>query len=312
MARVSGGDACQELLPTVTLAPPLPPPTIVTAAATTTCSDGQESYSADQPLQGARVRRRRRRAAASKQSSSTGSGGVHGSGAAARVFARWVLETYGVKYLQSSSGGVLDVAGGKGHLSLLLRNHSGGGDGPPLQSTVVDPRALDLGKAVEKLRSWKSSPKNPQRTVPVGQSTQVEVHLPHHWPIFWERRVWEDGATEMEQSSQGNNKSNLVSAWHTAHSWEDTVRNFKAKISSPDISRSTLLSSDISSISTKDGCWKCMPLLSEALQANTSPMGQSGSRQEVPMCSDDGFSGWAQHKAFQCPWAKQVCVSVLQ
>lgn len=310
-AGASGGSARKErLLPTMT-AGPLPPPTPAPAGATT--AESEECEPEAQPLPGAGVRRRRRRrAAGSQQSSSDGSGGGHGSGAAARVFARWVLQTYGVEYLQSSSGGVLDVAGGKGHLSLLLRNHSGGGDGPPLQSTVVDPRRLDLGKAVAKLRNWKSSSKNPHRTVPVGQASKVEVHLPHHWPIFWESQVWEGGSIEMEEGMLGNKSQSLVSAWHTAHSWEDTVRNFKAKISSPDISRSTLLSSDISSISTKDGCWKCMPLTSEALQANTSPMGQSGSRQEVPMCSDDGFSGWAQHKAFQCPWAKQVCVSVLQ
>jgi len=56
-------------------------------------------------------------------------------------FADWIVDTYGLEYL--SSGPILDVAGGKGELTLLLMQKS-------LSSIVIDPRKQKLSKAMRK------------------------------------------------------------------------------------------------------------------------------------------------------------------
>ncbi|KAG0273971.1 hypothetical protein BGZ95_010240 [Linnemannia exigua] len=48
------------------------------------------------------------------------------------IFCRWLVDTFGQEYLNSGSG-VLDVAGGKGEISLFLKHMFG------IQSTVVEP-----------------------------------------------------------------------------------------------------------------------------------------------------------------------------
>ncbi|KAK3822328.1 MAG: hypothetical protein J3R72DRAFT_459178 [Linnemannia gamsii] len=48
------------------------------------------------------------------------------------IFSRWLVDTFGQEYLNSGSG-VLDVAGGKGEISLFLKHMFG------IQSTVVEP-----------------------------------------------------------------------------------------------------------------------------------------------------------------------------
>ncbi|KAG0212897.1 hypothetical protein BGX28_005359 [Mortierella sp. GBA30] len=50
----------------------------------------------------------------------------------AYIFCRWLVEKYGIEYLNSGSG-VLDVAGGKGEISLFLTHMFG------VRSTVVEP-----------------------------------------------------------------------------------------------------------------------------------------------------------------------------
>lgn len=50
----------------------------------------------------------------------------------AYIFCRWLVDTFGQEYLNSGSG-VLDVAGGKGEISLFLKHMFG------IQSTVVEP-----------------------------------------------------------------------------------------------------------------------------------------------------------------------------
>ncbi|KAF9925300.1 hypothetical protein FBU30_004937 [Linnemannia zychae] len=50
----------------------------------------------------------------------------------AYIFCRWLVDTFGQEYLNSGSG-VLDVAGGKGEISLFLKHMFG------VQSTVVEP-----------------------------------------------------------------------------------------------------------------------------------------------------------------------------
>ena len=59
------------------------------------------------------------------------------------VFRRWLLEVFGRVFLASGSG-VIDVAGGKGQLSFELVNLNA------IQSTVWDPRELDLAHFVER------------------------------------------------------------------------------------------------------------------------------------------------------------------
>jgi hypothetical protein len=54
------------------------------------------------------------------------------------IFAKWLIETYGIEYLRSGSG-VLCIADGKGELAYHL-GLSG------ISATVVDPRPLDLDK----------------------------------------------------------------------------------------------------------------------------------------------------------------------
>ncbi|KAF9902402.1 hypothetical protein EC991_004983 [Linnemannia zychae] len=48
------------------------------------------------------------------------------------IFCRWLVDTFGQEYLNSGSG-VLDIAGGKGEISLFLKHMFG------IQSTVVEP-----------------------------------------------------------------------------------------------------------------------------------------------------------------------------
>ena len=57
---------------------------------------------------------------------------------------RWLIDQFGPDYLRSGSG-VLDVAGGKGELSFEFINLSA------IQSTVCDPRPLELGRYQKKL-----------------------------------------------------------------------------------------------------------------------------------------------------------------
>jgi hypothetical protein len=68
---------------------------------------------------------------------------IYNEGKAAAV-RRWMLDTFGVDYLQSGTG-VLDVAGGKGELSFELLNLNG------IPATVVDPRPLRLYRYKRKL-----------------------------------------------------------------------------------------------------------------------------------------------------------------
>ncbi|KAF9080917.1 hypothetical protein BGX23_001513 [Mortierella sp. AD031] len=49
------------------------------------------------------------------------------------IFCRWLVDTFGQEYLNSGSG-VLDIAGGKGEISLFLKHMFG------VQSTVVEPK----------------------------------------------------------------------------------------------------------------------------------------------------------------------------
>ncbi|KAF9150687.1 hypothetical protein BG015_007496 [Linnemannia schmuckeri] len=50
------------------------------------------------------------------------------------IFCRWLVDTFGQEYLNSGSG-VLDIAGGKGEISLFLKHMFG------IHSTVVEPNA---------------------------------------------------------------------------------------------------------------------------------------------------------------------------
>lgn len=62
----------------------------------------------------------------------------------ARIFAQFLVDTFGITFLQSGSG-VLDIAGGRGDLSFeLLHTHG-------VKSTVIDPRPVKLSKAQCKL-----------------------------------------------------------------------------------------------------------------------------------------------------------------
>eukprot|EP00958_Prasinococcus_capsulatus_P019446 scaffold2404_cov398-Prasinococcus_capsulatus_cf.AAC.12 len=243
-------------------------------------------------------------------------GGVHGSGAAARVLARWILQTYGVRYLTSRAGGVLDVAGGKGQLSLLLANcdpecrWDGQADAAPprpggaaaIRCTVVDPRRMDLDKAVAKLRRWKQSRKNPRATGGASAS-DGGVRIPSHWPIFWERDVWERGVTSLDAPRP-------ATSWHSAHMWEEAVRAFqqgqRARGSPPPVPVAAG-GQEYSPDPSLQGCWKCRAADREGAQADGDGDGD-GARPSplVPRWCEDGFSGWSQHKAFQCPRTKRA------
>lgn len=61
----------------------------------------------------------------------------------ASILRRWLLNTFGVSYLNTGSG-VLDIAGGKGELSFELVNLHG------IKSTVFDPRALELHRFIRR------------------------------------------------------------------------------------------------------------------------------------------------------------------
>jgi hypothetical protein len=57
---------------------------------------------------------------------------------------RWLLNTFGIEYLNSGTG-ILDVAGGKGEFSFEALNLNG------IRSTVIDPRPMDLYRFKRKL-----------------------------------------------------------------------------------------------------------------------------------------------------------------
>eukprot|EP00968_Pinguiococcus_pyrenoidosus_P018838 scaffold1954_cov268-Pinguiococcus_pyrenoidosus.AAC.275 len=63
----------------------------------------------------------------------------------AGCFRRFLLQVYGADWLRSS-GGVLDVAGGKGEIGFELQNLNG------IDVTVIDPRPLSLKSYRKKLR----------------------------------------------------------------------------------------------------------------------------------------------------------------
>eukprot|EP01038_Epipyxis_sp_PR26KG_P009435 gene9435-12714_t len=61
----------------------------------------------------------------------------------ASIIRRWLINTFGIEYLNNGSG-VVDVAGGKGELSceLINLNH--------IQCTVIDPRELEIKKFIRR------------------------------------------------------------------------------------------------------------------------------------------------------------------
>lgn len=60
---------------------------------------------------------------------------------------RFLLDTFGRERLASGSG-VLDVAGGKGHIAFELVNLNG------IPATVVEPRPISLAKCAVQLQVW--------------------------------------------------------------------------------------------------------------------------------------------------------------
>ena len=72
------------------------------------------------------------------------------------VFRIWLMQTYGMDYLNRTDGVILDVAGGKGELSFELINLCG-----IKGSTVIDPRPLNLRLVQTK---WSKGLWEPQRT----------------------------------------------------------------------------------------------------------------------------------------------------
>lgn len=63
-------------------------------------------------------------------------------GLRAKIFASWLVETFGMEFLQSR-GGVLDIAGGKGKLSIELALHG------KIPCTIIDPMVRKHGAKLE-------------------------------------------------------------------------------------------------------------------------------------------------------------------
>ncbi len=72
-------------------------------------------------------------------------GGNKVKGMRATIFATWLIETYGIDTLAAGSG-VLDVAGGKGKLSIQLALQ-----GKIIQSTIIDPLVRKHGEKLDSI-----------------------------------------------------------------------------------------------------------------------------------------------------------------
>eukprot|EP00581_Thalassiosira_minuscula_P013889 CAMPEP_0183711788 /NCGR_PEP_ID=MMETSP0737-20130205/7185_1 /TAXON_ID=385413 /ORGANISM="Thalassiosira miniscula, Strain CCMP1093" /LENGTH=355 /DNA_ID=CAMNT_0025940355 /DNA_START=248 /DNA_END=1312 /DNA_ORIENTATION=+ len=72
------------------------------------------------------------------------------------VFRIFLMQTYGMDYINKNNGTIVDVAGGKGELSFELINLSGA-----TESVVVDPRPLNLSLVQTK---WNKGLFEPKRT----------------------------------------------------------------------------------------------------------------------------------------------------
>ncbi|KAL7555001.1 hypothetical protein ACHAWF_018607 [Thalassiosira exigua] len=101
------------------------------------------------------------------------------------VFRIFLMQTYGLDYLNKKDGVIADVAGGKGELSFELINLSGVAD-----CVVIDPRPLNLSLVQSK---WKKGLFEPKRTGVFSKwypaceigCKEREPRIPHHLRCFF-------------------------------------------------------------------------------------------------------------------------------
>lgn len=93
-------------------------------------------------------------------------------------FRRWLIDEFGLDTLKSGSG-ILDVAGGKGELAFELQNLN------RIQTTVIDPRPLDLTGYRRKLKYgiyWRNPLMHPY--IDANCNSDSAPRNPQHLRIF--------------------------------------------------------------------------------------------------------------------------------
>lgn len=118
---------------------------------------------------------------------------------------RWLLNVFGLEYLSSGSG-ILDVAGGKGEFSFEALNLNG------IQSTVFDPRPLDLYRYKRKLQFGfyhRNEVLGGYNQVPPPEDG-VDAKLPQHIRGFFE--MFDPRVTGSIFSSSGDSVENEIKA----------------------------------------------------------------------------------------------------
>lgn len=179
------------------------------------------------------------------------------------VFRRFCVELFGRDGLVD---GVVDVAGGQGHLAFELCNADG------VDTLVVDPREMRLDKLA---KHWDASRRRRCRKEGLDEAALMPLNVPDHCQAFFEPSLW------MEEGSSGNETTKRT--WSEAYEPDRPVRATQRRRSKEH----------------GGGCWKC------------GPRGRGGEAQ-APRAVDvhaNGFDGWLQHKAFQCPHERSTRAS---
>eukprot|EP00894_Picocystis_sp_ML_P002165 jgi/Pico_ML_1/52682/g3355.t1 len=142
-----------------------------------------------------------------------------------------------------------------------------------IDTLVVDPRELRLDKLA---KHWDASIRRRRRKQGLDEEATTPLVAPSHCQAFFEPRLWKEEGGEAGQALAQR-------AWFEAHEPERSVRSTHVQL------RKVL----------GVGCWKC------------GPRGRGGEAQD-PQVEDqhvNGFDGWLQHKAFQCPHERSMRAS---
>ena len=174
-----------------------------------------------------------------------------------KIFCNWLVQEFSLDFLRNS-GGVLDVAGGQGEVSFILKNVF------KIPATIIDPRdRIDYSKFVCKLNAG-----NYHNTRNEGSVNDTQVRYPDHIKLFFTPVLWECVNNE-EQTCDPNNYEKEYSAFlqHKATPEYDQKKYFEQ-------------------IENKaKSCWNPKTLLSSAPSATQSNEGNESANLDLEYVS---------------------------